>query len=239
MTHSSSAEAFSTFIDHSQAEATLAPSQAEALTGDNLEVDTVQDWLVTAEGTCQPCETVAEFDDKPYRLYRFLTDIETILETTPDDVARLAAIRPLVRRLLMSSDWLQSEFKEPAPGADWSVLTLYREPNFPLTVQTVVWLPGAVSPIHNHATWGVVALISGQEKNTFWKRSPTAAFPDRIEPVQDCVLVPGDIISFVPEAIHQVEVMGEEPTITFNLYGVTDYAQRFEFDAVQQTAQKF
>jgi predicted metal-dependent enzyme (double-stranded beta helix superfamily) len=36
------------------------------------------------------------------------------------------------------------------------------------TVQTVAWLPGTVSPILHHAIWGVVALISGEEKNTLW-----------------------------------------------------------------------
>jgi predicted metal-dependent enzyme (double-stranded beta helix superfamily) len=51
------------------------------------------------------------------------------------------------------------------------IAILYDEPDFPLTVQTVSWLPGQVSPIHNHATWGVVALISGTEKNTLWRRT--------------------------------------------------------------------
>jgi predicted metal-dependent enzyme (double-stranded beta helix superfamily) len=38
------------------------------------------------------------------------------------------------------------------------------------------------------------------------------------------------MITFLPDAIHQIEAIGEEPTVSFNLYGVTDYDQRFEFD---------
>ncbi|MEQ8961035.1 MAG: cupin, partial [Coleofasciculus sp. C2-GNP5-27] len=174
-----------------------------------------------------------------YRLYRFLTDVEDILETIKDDRQRLEQIRPLVRRLLTSSYWLQGEYREPNPDTGWSVLMLYDEPEFPLTVQTVVWLPGRVSPIHNHAAWGVVALISGEEKNTFWRRTRDSEFPDRIEKVGEQILVPGDIISFMPDAIHHVEVMGTEPTITFNLYGKTDYQQRFEFDPMTHTATNF
>jgi hypothetical protein len=41
---------------------------------------------------------------------------------------------------------------------------LYQEDNFPITIQMVAWLPGNISPIHNHGTWGLVAVVSGQEK---------------------------------------------------------------------------
>ncbi|MEQ8756808.1 MAG: cupin [Coleofasciculus sp. G1-WW12-02] len=198
------------------------------------------DWLVTDNGDCLGCKVQeSETSTGYYRLYRFLTDVEDILETIKDDRQRLEKIRPLVRRLLTSSDWLQGEYREPNPDTGWSVLMLYDEPKFPLTVQTVVWLPGRVSPIHNHAAWGVVALISGEEKNTFWRRTRDSEGRDRIEKGSEQVLVPGDIISFMPDAIHHVEAMGEEPTITFNLYGETDYQQRFEFDSITHTAKNF
>jgi len=198
------------------------------------------DWLVTENGDCLACNLQeSETSTGYYRLYRFLTDVEDILESIKDDRQRLEQIRPLVRRLLTSSYWLQGEYREPNPDTGWSVLMLYDEPEFSLTVQTVVWLPGRVSPIHNHAAWGVVALISGEEKNTFWRRARDSEFPDRIEKVGEQVLVPGDIISFMPDAIHHVEVMGEEPTITFNLYGKTDYQQRFEFDSITHAAKNF
>jgi predicted metal-dependent enzyme (double-stranded beta helix superfamily) len=198
------------------------------------------DWLVTDNGDCLGCKVQeSETSTGYYRLYRFLTDVEDVLETIKDDRQRLEKIRPLVRRLLTSSDWLQGEYREPNPDTGWSVLMLYDEPKFPLTVQTVVWLPGRVSPIHNHAAWGVVALISGEEKNTFWRRTRDSEGRDRIENRGEQVLVPGDIISFMPDAIHHVEAMGEEPTITFNLYGETDYQQRFEFDPITHTAKNF
>lgn len=200
-----------------------------------------QDWIVTEEGHCEACESDSELElsMNPYRLYRFLTDLEDILQKITDERQRLQAIRPLVRRLLTSSEWLQGEYLEPDPETGWSVLMLYDEPNFPLTVQTVAWLPGRVSPIHNHATWGVVALISGQEKNTFWKRASNQELSGKIEQVGERILTPGEIISFLPDAIHSVEALGDEPTITFNLYGETNYEQRFEFDPVTCIARNF
>ncbi len=200
-----------------------------------------QDWLVTDEGHCLEIAGIpqGEASLQPYRLYRFLTDLEDILEQVADDQRRLRFICPLVRRLLNSSEWLHTNFSPPDPETGWSVVMLYDEPDFPLTVQTVVWSPGSVSPIHNHATWGIVALMGGQEKNTFWQRSPTPQQPDRIQPVNDRLLTPGDILCLMPDAIHQIEVIGDEPTVSFNLYGKTDYHRRFEFNLEQGMAHLF
>lgn len=213
----------------------------------------IQDWLVTDDGQCEAWEESAdhlELSIGQYRLYRFLTDLEDILHQLKSDASgvrgasrrersyrhRLQKICPLVRRLLTSSQWLQGEYLEPDPQTGWSVLTLYDEPDFPLTVQTVAWLPGKVSPIHNHATWGVVALISGEEKNTLWRRTNHQG---SIEKAGEIILTPGEIIGFMPEAIHHVEALGDQPTISFNLYGETNYQQRFEFDPVTSIAKNF
>ncbi|NEQ51048.1 MAG: cupin [Leptolyngbya sp. SIO3F4] len=199
-----------------------------------------QNWLVSDDGQrttfgsadVQPSERV-------YRMYRFLTDLEDILADESDDSIRIQKITPLVRQLLTSSYWLQMEYDPPSPKTGWSVKFLYREYEFPLTVQMVAWAPGQVSTIHNHATWGIVALIGGEEKNHLWRRSPTPEHPHKLESVGEQILVPGDIIGFTPGAIHQVEPIGDEPTISFNLYGVTNMKTRYEYDLAAHTAKLF
>ncbi len=197
-----------------------------------------QDWLVDENGTCiAQTHPHPEPPPQPYRLYRFLTDVEDILAQTPRDQERLALICPLVRTLIESSLWLAWSASPPDPETGWSVAMLYDEPDFPLTVQMVAWAGGTVSPIHNHGTWGIVALLAGQEKNRFWRRS--LADPAQIEDEGDRTFSPGDLITFLPDAIHQVEALGDEPTISFNLYGETDYQQRFRFDPQRGTATLF
>jgi predicted metal-dependent enzyme (double-stranded beta helix superfamily) len=200
-----------------------------------------QDWFVTNEGQCQAWEVANQAEEltQPYRLYRFLTELEDVLNCMTDDQLRLQAICPLVRRLLTSSSWLQLPLLQPDPETGWAVSMVYDEPFFPLTVQLVAWAPGATSPVHNHASWGLVALLSGQENNTFWQRSPTSNFPDRINPVGDHLLNPGDILCLMPETIHHIEAIGDQPTLSFNLYGETHYDRRFEFDPIQGTAKNF
>ncbi|MEM9006807.1 MAG: cupin [Cyanobacteria bacterium P01_F01_bin.86] len=197
-------------------------------------------WLVTDDGALQSFGTVdTEAPAKTYRLYRFLTELEDVLADIKDDQKRLHAIAPLVRKLLISSYWLQMEFKEPDPKTGWGVHFLYREYEFPLTVQMVSWRPGTSSTIHNHATWGLVAMVGGQEKNRIWRRAPSKKAPHKLESAGEIILSPGEIITFTPGAIHQVEPVGDEPTISFNLYGVTDFKNRYVFNPEKQTAELF
>jgi predicted metal-dependent enzyme (double-stranded beta helix superfamily) len=183
----------------------------------------VYDWIVDEDGTCERYELIEQYkpSSEYYRLYHFLYNLEDILKQEQDDRCRLQRIFPLVRRLLTSSYWLRSTLREPEPEVGWSVLRFYDEPFFPLTIQSSVWLPGKASPIHNHATWGVVALISGQEKNTFWRRVPNSTQKNVVEQVGEHLLHPGDLIGFLPDTIHHIETVGNQPAITFNLYGET------------------
>lgn len=200
-----------------------------------------RDWLLTGDGQYQVCKSARSWNllQENYRLYRFLTEIEDVLNGVDDESIRLPEIRMLVRRLIVNSYWVRSQYLEPSSTTGTSVLLLYDELGFPLTVQTVTFAPGSISTIHNHGTWGVVAVLKGQEKNTVWRRTQHLDLPDKIEPTGEILLSPGDIISFTPDAIHHVEAVGDEPTVTFNVYGETDPKQRFEFDLVSHTAKKF
>lgn len=198
----------------------------------------MKNWLVTDDGTCSSFGTIeTEPPERTYRMYRFLTEMEDILAQEPDDAKRVQALIPLVRKLLISSYWLQLEHKPPSEKTGWSVNFLYREHEYPLTVQMVAWAPGTQSKIHNHATWGIVAMVGGQEKNTFWQQAD--ADPKTITEVGEQILYPGDIIGFTSNAVHRVAPMGDEPTISFNLYGITDYSTRYKYEEKTLSASKF
>ncbi len=191
----------------------------------------MQDWFVTDTGQLSIINDADEFElpDGDYRLYRFLTELEDLIATTSDSQTLLTQLCPMVRRLLMRSFWLQGSYREPDPDKGWSVEMLYDEPGFPLTIQMVAWQPGMTSPIHNHGSWGLVAILSGQEKNVFWRQT-TMGDRHPLEPVQEHIFAAGDIVTFLPETIHHIEALGTEPVVSFNIYGETDYTQRFEFE---------
>ncbi len=200
-----------------------------------------RDWFVNDDGQYQVCKSTRIWDllKEDYRLYRFLTEVEDVLNEAGEASICLPKIRMLVRKLIVNSYWVRSQYLEPCPKTGTSVLLLYDELGFPLTIQTVTFAPGTTSTIHNHGTWGIVAILKGQEKNTFWRRTHSLESPHKIEPTGEIMLFPGDIVSFTPDAIHQVHAIGDEPTVTFNIYGETDPKERFEFDPVSHTAKKF
>ena len=200
-----------------------------------------KDWTVTAGGEYEACKPVRTWNllRQDYRLYRFLTELEDVLNEAQDQCSCLPAIRMLVRKLIINSYWVQSQYSQPDEQTGSSVLILYDELGFPLTVQTVTFAPGTRSTIHNHGTWGVIALLKGKEKNTFWQRDSGVEGELKVIPTGEIYLSPGDVISLTPDAIHSVEAMGDEPTVTFNIYGETNPQERFEFDLVAQTAKKF
>jgi predicted metal-dependent enzyme (double-stranded beta helix superfamily) len=200
-----------------------------------------RDFLVAGDGKLQACKSARAWDllRENYRVYRFLTEIEDVLNDVDDESSRLPELRMLVRRLIVNSYWVNSQYLEPDAKTGTSVLLLYDELGFPLTVQTVTFAPGTSSTIHNHGTWGIVAVLKGEEKNTFWQRNPRPDAENKLTATGEVHLLPGDIISFTPDTIHCVQAVGDEPTVTFNVYGETDPKERFEFDPVTHIAKKF
>ncbi len=200
-----------------------------------------RDWVVNGDGNYELCKSVRSWDllKENYRLYRFLTEVEDALYGVEEEHSQLPTIRKLVRKLILNSYWVKSQRFDPNPKNGIAVSVLYEELGFPFTVQTVKFFPGAVSTVHTHGTWGVVAVLKGQEKNTFWQRNPTNDGQVNVQRTGELVLFPGDIISFTPDAIHSIEALGDEPTITFNIYGETKMQERFEFDRNSHTVKNF
>lgn len=203
-----------------------------------------QDWLVTDDGQCQPRPAVRVWDllRERYYFHQFLTEITDILGQAMHETEEwdfLPQIRTKVRQLITNSYWLQTQHGDPDTKTGVAIQILYDEIGYPLTVENVSFAPGRRSPIHNHGTWGVVAVLKGQEKHTFWRRANDPESPDRIEPVGTKILEPGEIISFTPDAIHHIEAVGDRPSVTFNLYGDTQPKSRFTFDPETNTAKLF
>jgi predicted metal-dependent enzyme (double-stranded beta helix superfamily) len=206
---------------------------------------TARDWLVTDAGQCQVRPSAKEWEllAEQYYFHRFLTEVIDLIAKAPSETEEwdfLPQIRLLVRKLVTNSYWLQTQQRDADPKTGVAIVTLYDEIGYPLTVQNVTFAPGMMSPIHNHGTWGVTAILKGQEQHTFWQRvSDDPAHPDKIAVVGQKVLIPGEIMSFMPGAIHQVQAIGDEPTVTFQLYSDTQPRSRFEFDPMTHSARSF
>lgn len=128
--------------------------------------DRLRNYLVNDDGLIEEYQRQKEqYSEYPYRLYRFLTELEDILNSVTDELAIIRLVIPKIRKLLTECYWLQTDYHQPSGKVNCAVKPLYEDLDYPLTIQNVVWLPQQVSSIYNHGTWGIVGVISGQEKN--------------------------------------------------------------------------
>jgi hypothetical protein len=66
-----------------------------------------QNWLVNDSGDYIALNLEElTLPEKPYRLYRFLTELEDILDNITDDCLRIQAIMPLVRKWSLANHQL-------------------------------------------------------------------------------------------------------------------------------------
>jgi predicted metal-dependent enzyme (double-stranded beta helix superfamily) len=92
---------------------------------------------------------------------RFVRDLQAITTAASSHGAISTELRPLVRQLALSREWVQPHHYECHPVQGFGVHVLHEEVNHELWVVAFSWLPGRGAPPHDHRTWAVVAAVQG------------------------------------------------------------------------------
>ena len=93
---------------------------------------------------------------------------------------------------------------------------LHVEPGGSFSVVALVWRPGQETPVHDHRSWCVVAVLSGVEEETVYRVEDQAVLVpcttrcNRVGSVCACV-PPGDI--------HRVANVGDRTAVSLHVYG--------------------
>jgi predicted metal-dependent enzyme (double-stranded beta helix superfamily) len=88
----------------------------------------------------------------------------------------------------------------------------YRSPG--LTLLKVCFPSGRRTPPHNHGTWATILLLSGEEKNTLYRRENGA-----LRKAGEVTLARGAILPMRAETVHVAECIGDAPAIGLHVYG--------------------
>src|SRR5215510_6548323 len=88
----------------------------------------------------------------------------------------------------------------------------YRAPN--LTMLKVCFPSGRRTPPHDHGTWASILLLSGEEKNTLYRRENGA-----LRRASEVTLERGSILSLRQDTVHVAECLGRAPAIGLHVYG--------------------
>lgn len=88
----------------------------------------------------------------------------------------------------------------------------YRSPD--LTMLKVCFPNGRRTPPHNHGTWATILLLSGEEKNTLYRRGNGA-----LRKASQVTLSRGSILTMRADTVHVAECLGDTPAIGLHVYG--------------------
>jgi 3-mercaptopropionate dioxygenase len=119
-----------------------------------------------------------------------------------------------LRRHLPGPDVLTAGERQGDPGGYQSHV-LYAAPDGAFSVVGLVWLPGQVTPIHDHVTWCVFGVLQGVEHEELYVHEG-----DHLLGVGTNDNGPGDVTGLAPPGdIHRVRNSGDETAISLHVYG--------------------
>lgn len=89
---------------------------------------------------------------------------------------------------------------------------VHAETDGSFSIAAMVWRPGQQTPIHDHVTWCVTAVIQGTEYEEI--------FDATLQPVERRENPPGTVCGFAPPGdIHRVRNCGTGVAVSMHIYG--------------------
>ncbi len=150
----------------------------------------------------------------------FIDDIEALVATVPDPRLVAAGVQARLPYLLARPDFLAPQYREPDRNR-YRAHLLAVAPSKKFSVLSMVWLPGQMTPIHDHICWCVVGVLQGLECEQRYRLRERADGRRWLTPVGEDDLYPCQVTALVPpeENIHQVWNGGQDVAISIHVYG--------------------
>ena len=172
------------------------------------------------------------------KLARFVAAVEAALEAGGGEAAVLERVRPAMKRLVATDDWLPEAMAQPHPQYYQQYL-LHRDARGRFSVVSFVWGPGQKTPVHDHTVWGVIGMLRGSELAAPYRldggRVVAAGEPVRLQP--------GDVEAVSPTIgdIHRVSnAFDDRVSISIHAYGADiGRVKRHVFDPATGAVKEF
>ncbi len=158
------------------------------------------------------------------RLRDFVIGTTKIVEANKTEAETVAAVTPLLARLIAKDDWLPDDYAQPHPEYYRQYL-LHADPLERFSVVSFVWGPGQKTPIHDHRVWGLVGVLRGAELSTDYTKTQDGALIAQKEER----LEPGAIVALSPNRrdIHTIRNAFEDRvSVSIHVYGANIGAVR-------------
>jgi predicted metal-dependent enzyme (double-stranded beta helix superfamily) len=125
-------------------------------------------------------------------------------------------VKEQLRRHLPGPDILTDAQRQGDPAGYLSHV-LHVEPDGSFSIVAMVWLPGQVTPIHDHVTWCVFGVLDGVEYEELFTLADNGRSLVRVGGAENTT---GQVNGFAPPGdIHRVRNVGTGVTISMHVYG--------------------
>lgn len=155
-----------------------------------------------------------------YDIPAFVAELDALAATGLDHPALARAAADRLPRVLATPDVLAPEFRAPWPDRYRPHLVMVA-PSGAFSVVALVWLPGQVTPIHDHICWCVVGVLEGIEREERFHLLAGAEGERWLCPAGEEGMTRGATAVLVPpdENIHRVRNAGAALAISLHVYG--------------------
>ena len=101
--------------------------------------------------------------------------------------------------------------------AGYQTHPVHVEPDGSFSIAVMVWLPGQVTPIHDHVSWCVTGVLEGTEYEEIFALTPDGEQLTEVVRRENAV---GTVAGFAPPGdIHRVRNAGSEVAVSMHVYG--------------------
>ena len=177
----------------------------------------------------------------PYTVSDFIRDADATLRQSSGGSDALGQLKLRLERLVGSEGSVpQAAF---APRKDRFAMNLiHMPPDKSYSVIGGVWTPGQTTPIHDHLTWALIGVYSGQEREALFRRTDDRSDPTRarLQLASERTNGKGHVTVLGAAGIHRVDNPFSDPAYSIHVYGRDiGTTERHSYDPVTGEIGKF
>lgn len=157
-----------------------------------------------------------------FGLADYVRTIATILDRRPSQRVIVREVSAATKRLCADDRWLEERHRTGCAD-HYTRHLLHRDPRNRFVVLSLVWMPGQMTPIHDHSCWGVMGILQNSLEEVCYERQDDGSRADfaALEQSRGSDVGRGSVAYLLPphEEIHRIGNTSNQPTISLHVYG--------------------